>query len=385
MWKKKKREKEQAEDMKGIVRQLKRSKKGLSRDELSEIVTEACEQLSELKRQIVLAEQEYEAVTAYLTDMQKIDRMDEKKSHELKDAARQMLNLNKDRNRYQNNEHRIDPEKYWIFERNEKRFPEEMKQLAEQEDYRSLVQSDLRQLEGERGVILYEREQAEDKKHFLQKLSVAGASVVILTFLTLLVIGLVTDTAMIVPLLLTMVLAVAIAAYVVVTASQCDKVIRESEYRMNRVIQLVNKVKIKLVNCTGILDYAYEKYQVESLQELQWLWERYIETRDQERRYRKSTELLTHYQELLVKGLREAGIEDPEIWLYQAEALLNEKEMVEVRHQLNTRRQKIRERLEMNRKQEDACVEELLALRESQTAYRDVVERILAEYHVEKE
>ncbi len=383
MWKKKKREKEKPEDMKGMVRQLKRSRKGLSREELEQMVTDACEQLTELKRQIVLAEQEYEAVTAYLTDMQKIDRLDERKSNEIKDAAHQMLNLNRDRNRFQNSENRIDPEKYWILERNEKNLQEDMKQLQQQEEYRSLVQSDLRQLEGERGVILYEKAQAEERKSFLQKLTIAAASLVILLFLTLLFVGMATDTAMTIPLLLTTALAVAVAAYVVVTASRCDRILKESEYRMNRVIQLVNKVKIKLVNCTGVLDYTYEKYQVESLQELQWIWERYIETRDQERRYRKSTELLTHYQELLVQNLRQAGVEDPEIWLYQTEALLNEKEMVEVRHQLNARRQKIRERLELSRKQEGQCVEELLALRESQTAYRDVVERILAEYHVE--
>ena len=45
--------------------------------------------------------------------------------------------------------------------------------------------------------------------------------------------------------------------------------------------------------------------------------------------------------------------------MYQTEALLDEKEMVEVRHHLNTRRQKIRERLEINAGQLDSYKEEL--------------------------
>lgn len=383
MWKKKKqRENEAAGDMKETVRQLKKSKKGLSREELEEMVTGACEQLVDLKQQIVLAQQEYEAVTSYLTDMQKIDRMEEKNRQELNDAARNIINLNRERNRFQNNEDRVDSERYWVLQRYEKEIPNELKQIQEQEQYRSLVESDLRQLEGERGVILYEKEQAEDKKQFLQKLAIAGISLVVLLFLTLLFVGSVTKTSMTLPLLMTTAMAMVVAAYIVVTANKCERTIKESEYRMNRVIQLVNKIKIKLVNCMGSLEYIYEKYQVESGQELIQLWERFVKTRDEERRYRKSTELLTHYQEQLVQALKREEVADTEIWLYQLDALLNEKEMVEVRHHLNTRRQKIRERLELNQKQEEQCVDELISLRDGQIAYRDVIERILGEYGV---
>ena len=44
--------------------------------------------------------------------------------------------------------------------------------------------------------------------------------------------------------------------------------------------------------------------------------------------------------------LQKNAIEDPDIWIHQASALVDDKEMVEVRHSLNTRRQKIREELE---------------------------------------
>ncbi|MBQ9119612.1 MAG: hypothetical protein IJY09_06100 [Lachnospiraceae bacterium] len=384
MWnrKKKRKKSEAAGDMKEMVRQLKRSKKGLGREELEEIVTGACEQLGDLNRQIVFAQQEYEAVTAYLTDMQKIDRMEGKTRQEINDAARNIINLNRERNHFQNNGTRINAEQYWIMERYEKEIPKELDHIYEQEQYRSLVESDLRQLEGERGVILYEKEQAEDKKSVLQKIAIATISLVVLLFLTLLFVGNITETNMTLPLLMTTALAVIVAVYIVLTASKCDHTIKASEYRMNRVIQLVNKVKIKLVNCAGSLDYIYEKYQVESYQELQWLWERYVKTRDEERRYRKSAELLSHNQEQLVQLLKKEELADPDIWIYQLDALLDEKEMVEIRHHLNTRRQKIRERLEFNQKQEEQCTAELLALRDSQPAYRDLIERILGEYGI---
>ena len=64
-----------------------------------------------------------------------------------------------------------------------------MKNLYEQEQYQSMVMADLRQLDGERAVIRYEREQAEDKKQFLRRMAIGSAVLVVILFLTLFVAG----------------------------------------------------------------------------------------------------------------------------------------------------------------------------------------------------
>ena len=145
---------------------------------------------------------------------------------------------------------------------------------------------------------------------------------------------------------------------------------------------MTNKIKIKLVNCTNALEYVYEKYQVESYRELSELWEKYVRTKDEERRYRKSTELLEHYNRTLMDTLFGEEVKDAEIWLYQAEALLDEKEMVEVRHHLNIRRQKIRERLEFNNGQLALCEEELSQIAKGNGAYADLVAEIATEHGI---
>ncbi len=77
-----------------------------------------------------------------------------------------------------------------------------------------------------------------------------------------------------------------------------------------------------------------------------------------------------------------AEVRDVEIWLYQAEALLDEKEMVEVRHHLNIRRQKIRERLEFNHSQLALCEEELSQIAKGNSAYADLVEEIAGKHGI---
>lgn len=380
--KKKKQENEQALDAKEALRQLKRSKNGLSREEAAQIIGVVCEQVDELKRQIGVSQKEYEAVTSYLTDMQKIDRMEPASRQALNDAARNIINLTKERVKYQNSSDRVPMQQYRAMERYEKEIPDALKNIYEQEQYQEMIHSDLRQLDGERAVIEYEKESAGDKKIFLKNLAVGGGFLVVFLFLVLLALNLATGADMLLPMLMVLALAAGLVAYITVTAGRCGRILHESDYKLNRVIQLTNKVKIKLVNCTNALDYIYEKYQVESYRELTEIWERYVRTRDEERRYKKSTELLEHYNRELLNALYGEEVKDAEIWLYQAEALLDEKEMVEVRHHLNIRRQKIRERLEFNNEQLVMCREELSQIAEGNGAYADLVEEIAAEHGI---
>ncbi len=111
-WKRKKKEVEQTVDPKEALRQLKRSKKGLSREETAQIVRAVIEQIDELRKQIAVSQKEYEAVTSYLTDLQKIERMTEDKRQTVNDAARNILNLTKERVKYQNSTDRIPMAKY---------------------------------------------------------------------------------------------------------------------------------------------------------------------------------------------------------------------------------------------------------------------------------
>ena len=104
--------------------------------------------------------------------------------------------------------------KYRAMERYEKEIPDVLKNIYEQEQYREMIYSDLRQLEGERGVVEYEREAAQDKKIFLRNLAFGGGFLVVLLFITLLIMNLATGADMLLPLLLVLCLAAGVTAYI---------------------------------------------------------------------------------------------------------------------------------------------------------------------------
>ena len=70
---------------------------------------------------------------------------------------------------------------------------------------------------------------------------------------------------------------------------------------------------------------------------------------------------------------------DREIWFSQAKALIDPSEMVEVRHGLNVRRQRLREQLDYNTGVMTECLNEMDRIRMKKPEYESDVERVLAQ------
>ncbi len=65
--------------------------------------------------------------------------------------------------------------------------------------------------------------------------------------------------------------------------------------------------------------------------------------------YRNSSKELHDAETELIAILSDFQLLDPRIWVHRSTALLDEREMVEVRHDLNVRRQKLRKNMEYNK------------------------------------
>lgn len=315
-------------------------------EDVMEQLEEYCEQYENATVSKLEAEQEYEAVMSYLTDIQKLDELPAEARKEPEELAGQIIRLNEERIRFQDNEHSgISPARFLQMERYEQEIESSLKTLREQEQYRDLINRDVRNLEGEKGVIAYEREEAERQLQFFKKLSVALVMSVCLIFIALMYLMQKFGVGMMIPILVTGALALAMAAYIVTAVRKIRYNLAFAEAKANKAIQLMNKVKIKLVACVGAIDYVYEKYGVSSYRELEYLWEQYYKVKVKREEYRKNTELLERYNAALAECLQRFGLKDAEVWVYQPEAIVDAREMVEVRHHMNERRRKVKERV----------------------------------------
>ncbi len=337
------------------------------------------ENILEGKRQCESIKFEYGQVTSYLKDIQLIDQAPEEEKQELYGAAYRIVELTEERLRLQKQTYKMTDAQKRAMENYEHLVEQDIRKLLEYEDYQVKIKHDLRQLESEKNLLLADKRDIIRGQKTLKSIGKAltGILVAIGAMLAALLFLFRVDITM--PFLVTIVFAFVVALIILNEArkNRIDMIITEK--KCNRAIYLSNKVKIKYVNNVRTLDYMYHKYQVRNATELDFVYGQYRKAKREWARQREGTIQLNENNQILMHELERLGIKDRDIWFAQARALIEPKEMVEVRHDLNLRRGKLREQLDYNTGVMEECLEEMERIRDKKPEYAEEVERILGE------
>lgn len=352
-------------------------------EERAGFVKNCCDMINEAKRQQFEAKKEYEVVTAYLADIQKIDLLPSTVKKSIDDMARKLLALNQERLKMQKITPKITMAQRLALEPYEDTILEEIRKMEEQENYLQVINSDIRHLESEKASLDFELQEVMERDELGKKMLKAAGIFIIVFLVFLFVLQEMAKKNVQLPFVFTIAFGIIVIAYFYFSNRKNQYELKVAELKMNRAIQLLNKVKIKYVNCTNLLDYLYEKFHVNNARELHYHWQEYMRIVEEERRFKKTAESIDFYTEEIIRELKKNGISDAAVWGYQIEALVDPKEMVEVRHRLNVRRQKLRQRIDYNNNQEDMARKSLRAFRERHVAYDSETLLVLAKNEVE--
>ena len=351
-------------------------------EEREGFVKSCCDLINEAKRQQFEAKKEYEVVTSYLADIQKIDLLPAQAKKSIDDMARKVISLNKERQKMQKVPPKITIAQRLALEPYEDTILEEIRKMEEQENYLQVINSDIRYLESEKASLDFELQDVMERDENGKKLFKIAGIFIIVFLVFLFVLQEVAKKNVQLPFIFTIAFGIIVIAYFYFSNRKNQYELKVAEKKMNRAIMLLNKVKIKYVNCTNLLDYLYEKFHVRDARELHYHWQEYMRIVEEERRFQKTNESIDFYTEEIVRELKKNGVADAAVWGYQIEALVDPKEMVEVRHRLNVRRQKLRQRIDYNNNQEEMARKSLRTFRERHVAYDSETLLILAKNEV---
>ncbi len=346
-------------------------------------ITDNCEQILETSRQLEEMKAEYKAVTSYLTDMQRIDQIPLEEREELNDIAQKIITLTRERAKYQNKTRKITDVQFKNIAKYEDIIPTEMKKMTKNESYNITIKNDMRHLEGEKGSLYYQKEEIENNHIYLKRIAITTCVLVASLFILFIIIESLLEANIQIPFLMTIVMALASTIYIINSERKNKNDMNLTERKLNRAISLLNKVKIKYINNTNELDYSYQKYMVNSYNELNYLWEQYKKAREEEKLYKNNTEDLDFHNNELVKELKRNKVADPDIWIYQVIAIIDDKEMVEVRHRLNVRRQKLRERIDYNNGLKERSINAINKMLTQKPESKEEVTEILRKFDIE--
>lgn len=336
---------------------------------------ESClEQMKAASDEIDLLNREYDSVTAYLNDTEEIDRLPEHIKNPIRDCATKLLRLEREFRNYSAREDLLSNEDYALMERLEDEMPEGYEKLKQGEEYRKLVKEDMKRIEGEKQAYYFRK--AELKSMLANIKGVfficVIAAVTCIIMLAILQFGFELDTR--IGYILT-----AGAAAIAFTVLFVKNIDMQQEYSkveksIGKLIHMHNTVKIRFVNNTNLLEYLYMKYNVESSKELKELWDKYVSERAERERFEQTKYDITFYRDELLQHMQKLHIVDPDIWLHQAEALVDRKEMVEIRHGLVEQRQSLRKQMEYNK---DIAVDAQTKLKDMIHAYPQYANQVL--------
>ncbi|MCR5829202.1 MAG: hypothetical protein K6F93_02505 [Lachnospiraceae bacterium] len=305
-------------------------------------------ELSEKQEEI---KQDYTLDTELLGDIKRFEMLPEKTRASIVDSARLIMNLGDERTRFLNKEKKISGEQKRSMAQYDALLPEKLEEIRQKEEYLVLVQEDMRKLEGEKGIIAFEREKAVEKRRFLGKFSVFVATAALLIFILLLILMKNGNDKLMPAFFVTGVSVIGFAFYYYISMKECASIIHRCDVSNNRAQQLLNKVKIKYVNTSGTLEYMYEKYHVKGYSDLKNTWEEYVHEKESEKMYASNTRLLAGYEQTLLEELHRSGFVHPKSLVTEPEILFNRSEMLRYKQSLEESREKLRRMLDEGMRQ----------------------------------
>lgn len=361
---------------------LKKQQKEMERKGPQDDVAYKCDQIVEASYQMEDLRAEYDMVTSYFEDIQMIEELPQNVRKQVTDIAKKIAFLESETSQFVHMDDRISDENFRMIQGMEKDLTTIFGQLKELEDMDMVIRRDMTNLEGEKNAQEYIQESIEQRQHSLKNFIIIFGTISVLVVLTLVVIGIMTKNNLVIPVLLILLIIAGMAAFSVIIYRRLSYEFKLAEKRENRAISLMNKVKIKYVNNTSTLEYLYAKYHVNSLRELEYLHDQYLIMVDEVRKYQQTTGDLREHTDALSKLLYAHGIKDPDIWTKQSLALIDPREMVEVKHSLNVRRQKLREQLAYNEQLRLDGLKDIREMLKTNPELREQVRREMEVYHI---
>ena len=348
-----------------------------------EYVKEVCEELIDVTYRMEDIKREYKVITEYLTDIQRFEELPDNMSRDIIDTARRIEMLDNSRQTYLQSENLLSVDQYTRIETHKNEIVDTIKNLNEMEMRDCMLRNDMGHLEGEKDDLKFMRDEYTDSILRVRGIIIVVLVLFLLATAMIAIIAVTTNASVRVYSLIVGVVAVVSFAIAYIRYLDIKHEVKYTDAKIKRAVSLLNKVKVKFINNTNTLDYVYEKYGVNSSKQLEFLWAQYNQMVNDERKYMQANSDFRVCCDELVDKLKQIGMKDPLVWPKQTNALIDSREMVEIKHNLHTRRQKIREQLSIFEKNRINAKTVLRASIEENPGLEGYIKDILLSYNLE--
>lgn len=353
--------------------------------ERQDFVHSCLDQMKNASYEIERLQDEYKVVNAYLQDMEEIDALPAEQHMALEEHARAISYLTVNKSDLEKRKSYLPEAEFRRMQRLEDEAEDGIRALRETEEYHEKIKKDLRRLEGEKQACLFRMTEARTGLLNYRGMTVICVLAACACMLLMFVLQFLLQMDATVGYLLTAVATAGLLTYFFVRYKEAARELKVSSNSYNRLVTLQNTVKIRYVNNSNLLDYYFLKFHTSGAAKLEEQYEKYLEEKDERRRLEQTEMDMEFHSKQLVKQLKEYHLYDPVIWVHQTDAILNPKEMVEVRHSLILRRQSLRKQMDYNKEIAQKAKAEITDLAKDYPMYAKEILAAVAAYEEERQ
>lgn len=341
------------------------------------------ERMAAAQQELEQFKREYRVLAEYHNDIGLLQDLPDEGTARIRDTATVILRLKKDRKAFQEDNTLLDDVKYLQMSNYTEDMPDVIKRLTADEMYVSKLKSEIDRLEGEKGEQQFETKDVRNNQDKMRTLSIICMFVLLILFAVLFVLQM--EFRMdIQGLILVCGIAFAMATLgVFIQYFNNVNRAKTAEHKLNKIISAQNKAKVKYVNAKNGVDYVYRKYNVHSASELLFQWEQFIVTKNARENYQRSGNELTYYEERLQRQLEQFRIQDPALWLNQIEYLADEKEMGQLKKEIEGKVEETKRKIENCRKIMEKAKDEVSLLAIKNPDYAEAIRQLMGEIEEE--
>ncbi len=365
---------------KGIIEEVLDEEKSTKSIDRGSYIENCCEQMATCSKRIDDAKREYGIVNNYINDITTIENLDGEQKKQLLFFAKRIKTLNEGKKELRQFTTRMPGDKYLYMQSIEGDMQNILKDMKESEELCEQLKMDLHNIEGEKFALKQEEKHSARMINTIKSLFKIAIVTVGIILVLLFIAQLYFDMDMRVPIYGTILLAVASAAVIVVLNQKYYGELKLTGMKKQKAVRLLNKYRLRYVNAKSILDYTYEKHGVKSSYELGEQWALYLSVKKEHEAYEKTNDELFKTIGEMEDFLNKLKLYDSSVWPSQIEAILDGREMTEVRHTLNVRRQKLRKSIEFNMNTIDRYKEQIKNVMKKNPALAQEIMAILDKY-----
>lgn len=344
-------------------------------------ITNCLEQMAEANKEQDLLTGEYTLVTSYLTDIEEIEALPADEREEVDSIARRLLSLELERERYHDKKERMNDGEYYRIRKQEAEIAEGIEKIKKEEKYGALVKQDMQRLDRERHAYAYRREELENILVNMRGMALIFITALVICLIMLAVLQFVFEMNTSVGYFLSIVAAAIAITVICLKYMDANRELLRVEHAINKLIQLQNKVKIRYVNNVNLLDYLYMKYNTDSGAKLEKDWRIYLQEKEERKQFAEAEAKTEYYNKQLMEKLAQFRVKDPTRWTHQAKALLDKREMVEIKHELIVRRQALRKQLDYNKDVAENAQNEIMDVANQYPTYTKEILDMVSSYN----